>query len=101
MGKYVKMREGTAAIAVAGRFDLCAIPLLEGELLTAYTSGCTKVEVDFAETTYLAPASLELLMEVKKKVGAENFIIKNLKGAVLKIFREMDLFSVFQGAQIL
>lgn len=99
LSKYVKVREGTAVIAVAGRFDLCSIPILESELLTAFTNGCTKVEVDFAETTFIESASVGLLMKVKKRVGDGNIVIKNLKGAVLRSFKEMDLLNNFRDAQ--
>lgn len=95
MSQYVKMQEGAAIIAVTGRFDLCVIPALESELMTALTNGCTKIEVDFAETTYIESASVGLLIKMQKRVGESNFVIKNLKGAVLKSFRDMGLLGSF------
>lgn len=93
--QYVAVKDGTATIAVNGRFDLCTIPLVEADLSTAFGTGCTKIVLDFADTTYIDSASISLLIKLKRRVGGENISAKNLKGEVYKVFEATNLLEDF------
>ena len=71
--RYVKINGGTAVIKVEGRYDLCNTLEVMAELNTAFLSGCTKVRVDFTQTTEMDSAAMKDLQKIRNRVRVENF----------------------------
>lgn len=81
--KYVTIDGAKAVVSVDGRFDLCKVVEVLSDLNTAYQNGCTKVVVDFANTTFIDSSVIRDLVKTRRKVKPENFSAKNASGAVL------------------
>lgn len=91
--RYVKIDGATAIISVDGKFDICTAAIVKGELQTAYRSGCTKIMVDFRQTSYIDSACLRELSFARRYVNPGNFAAKNAVGMVLNVLESANLDS--------
>lgn len=91
--KYVRIEGATAIVAVEGRFDLCKTVEVQSELKTAYQNGCTKVVVDFQDTTYIDSSVERDLIRTRRLVHPENFSARNAEGIVLAALKASKLDS--------
>lgn len=89
--KYVTIDGAKAVISVSGKFDLCKIVDVLSELDTAYQNGCTKVQVDFAATSFIDSSVIRDLVKTRHKVRPENFSAKNADGVVLAALKAAKL----------
>ena len=81
--KHVEINGDTATIHVAGRFDLLRTMEVMQEVSMAFSSnGCTKVSVDFADTTYIDSSAIRDLIKLYRKVKSDNFVVRNATGEV-------------------
>jgi anti-anti-sigma factor len=94
--KYVKMNGSIAVVAVSGPFDVVTSLSVTEDLSSAYNNGCTKVEVNLENTTFIDSAAIGELIKTRRRVGQENFKVKNLKGEVLKVFKGSRLMDWLQ-----
>jgi anti-anti-sigma regulatory factor len=91
MGRYVKIDKGTAIVAVDGGYDLCNTVSVNAELETAFQQGCTKVVVDFTNTTFIDSSVIRDCTKLRRKVKPENFSAKGAKGKVLSALKSAKL----------
>lgn len=91
--RYVLISGSTATIAVEGRFDLCKTVEVQVELTQAYQQGCTKVCVDFSQTTYIDSSAIRDLVKTRRKVTPENFSGVHAGGVVLAALKAAKLDS--------
>lgn len=81
--KYVSIDGAAATINVEGRFNVCKIVEVKAQLDMANQNGCTKVIVNFDNTTFIDSSVTRELAKIRRKVGKENFSAKNATGVVL------------------
>ncbi len=91
--RYVSINGNTAVVKVTGNFTNIVCLSLREELSNALSSGCTKVEVDFKETTFIDSASIGELNKVRRRVGKENLKARNLSGQVYTMFRTSTMLD--------
>ena len=91
--QYVNVQNDTAILSVMGVFRFNCCKAVEADLNTAFQNGCTKVIVDFSDTTFIDSASIRLLCDVRDKLHAENFSARNAKGRTLTTLRAGNLDS--------
>ena len=87
--RYVRINGGTAVVKVEGRYDLCNTLDVMAELETAFLNGCTKVKVDFTETSEIDSAAMKDLQKIQKKVRGENFSVFGAKGEVVEKLKQL------------
>lgn len=91
--RYVEINGPTAVISVTGNFDMVTSLQVSEELNVAFNNGCTKVLVDFENTIFIDSAAIGGLIRARRRVGAENFAVLNVKGEVLKSFNGYRLMG--------
>ena len=91
--KYVKTDGAIALVKVEGPYDFVVSLAVKDELSNAFNNVCTKVEVNFENTDFIDSAAVGDLVRTRRRVGKENFTVKNLKGEVLKVFKGSRLLE--------
>lgn len=94
--KYVSIKGPVAVVAVVGQYDFVTSASVTEDLSNAFNNGCTKVEVNFENTSFIDSAAIGELIRTRRRVGPENFTIKNLSGEVLKVFKGARLTEWLQ-----
>ena len=89
--RYITIDGNTATVKVDGCYDLCNTLDVQFELDTAFMNGCTKVVVDFGNTTEIDSSVLMSLQKVRDRTGDENFEVKRAKDKVLEKLTEWKL----------
>ncbi|MEN6383604.1 MAG: STAS domain-containing protein [Phycisphaerales bacterium] len=85
--KYVKINGPAAVVTVVGAYDFVISTSVKDDLSNALNNGCTKVEVNFEHTSSIDSAAMGDLIQIRRRVGPENFAVKNIQGEVLKSFK--------------
>ena len=80
--RYVTMNGGKATIKVDGRYDLCNTLDVQSEMDIAFSNGCTKITVDFNDTSEIDSAAMLYLLKIRDTVSKKNFKIINAKGKI-------------------
>ncbi|WP_333595558.1 STAS domain-containing protein [Anaerospora hongkongensis] len=91
--KYVKTDGPIAVISVLGPYDLVTSMAVSEELANVFSHGCTRVEVDFDNTSFIDSAAVGELVKIRRRVGPDNFRIKNFKGEVLQVLKGAKLLE--------
>jgi len=91
--KYVQIEGDTAIVSVEDYFTLIKVLPVDAELNEAYDKGCHKVIVDFAKTKYVDSSCITELITIVRKVGTENFEIRNVAGKVATALRGANLLG--------
>lgn len=89
--RYVTTNADTATIAVEGDYTLKTTVVVMTELQQAYQQGCTKVVIDFKDTTYIDSSVIRDCSRIRKHVKPENFSAKNATGKVLAALSSANL----------
>ena len=94
--KYTEVNGDTATIKVVGRFDLIRTAEVMQEVSAAFSSqGCTKICVDFAETTFIDSSAIRDLGKLYRKVKRDNFSAKNAADEVYSALYAMKLDTLW------
>lgn len=91
--QYVNIQENTIIVAVPGPYNFGKAKAIKNEINTALQSGCTKMVIDFNNTTEIDSAGISQLSEFRKKVKPENFSARNAKGRTLTTLKSCNLDS--------
>ena len=82
-------------LALSGRIDTLTSPRVQESLTeTISSSSCGKIELDFAEVSYLSSAALRILLTGAQgaRAAGKTMTLKNVSAEVMKIF-EVTGFS--------
>ena len=91
--RYVKINGGTATVKVDGRYDLCNTLDVMAELEVSFLNGCTKVKVDFSDTSEIDSAVIRDLQKICKRVKEENFTVSGAKEKVAQELKAAKLMG--------
>jgi anti-sigma B factor antagonist len=86
---------GTLTISLQGRLDTLSAPEFDAEL-QALPPGQIALVLDFKELSYLSSAGLRSLVQVQKRINAQNssLLIRNVNKNVMDVFTTTHLVDV-------
>lgn len=91
--QYVKIDKDLAVLAVNGFFNFSRCKAVRAEISTAFQTGCTRVLIDFGQTTFIDSAAIRMLCDIRDQVHPENFSARNATGKTLTQLKSGNLDS--------
>ncbi|MDR2546327.1 MAG: STAS domain-containing protein [Lachnospiraceae bacterium] len=85
--EIIRMKtDDTETLSIIGRIDTITSPQLQTVLVEAI-SLCEKVELDFAEVSYVSSAGLRVLLMGQKSANTaeKKMIVKNISSQVMEV----------------
>lgn len=79
-----------ATISVPGEFTSMKCKNVKLDFDTAIQTGCTKVVIDFINTTKLDSRAQQLLTMIRKQIKADNFSVINVSGQPLTLLNSTN-----------
>ncbi|MDD1675825.1 MAG: STAS domain-containing protein [Methanomicrobiales archaeon] len=90
-------RGGATVLALAGRLDTIAAPMLEKEITCTIENGTRKLLLDFSQVSYISSGGLRVLLAAAKKLKnpGDRYGLCCLSAEVYKIIKLAGFTSIF------